>query len=142
MSVPQVMPSPRQLIHRSVCDPQRRCRFDSHGEASAPCKKLDELLDFNDEMVLHEQAREIFAEMQRYAGKRGAMALLGGLSYAAEMTDPYEKINAFEGDIEEYVHPGEERPDCPSCVAGKEHYHRKSDGSPVVSPDRQQNGTT
>lgn len=31
-------------------------------------------------------------------------------------------------------HPGEERPDCPGCVAGKEHYHRKSDGSPVINP--------
>jgi hypothetical protein len=133
-----VMPSPRQQVHAYACDPHFKCRFNRHnngqGEASASCRKLDELLDFNDEMVLHAKAREFEAEMERIAGMRGASAIGGGLAAAIELTDPFERIIPFDPEYHE-VPPGvEAHPDCPSCIAGKEHYHRKSDGSPVVRP--------
>lgn len=136
VSVPKVMSSSRQQIHLKFCRDIGACRFVGGSGSRTLCKQLDELLDFNDEMLLHDKAREFLDEMQRLSRthRSGAAGMGGGLYRAADMTDPYVKIDAFTDDPETHIHPGEERPDCPSCVAGKEHYHRKSDGSPVRRP--------
>lgn len=131
MSVPKKMPSARERIHYQFCPDLGGCRYIG-GENDDPskCLKLDKLLDFNDEMLLHTQARKLHDAMQAER-RQGAQY---GLYKAVELTDPFEKIDAFTGDPEEEIPPGETRPDCPACVKGIEHYHRKADGSPVVSP--------
>lgn len=140
MNVPTKMTPPRQQIHQQFCL-SATCRFRTKAHAINPqCMKLDELLDFNDEMVLHDKAREFEAEVERVSTKRHGVGIGAGLLCAGEMTDPYVKIEAFDEDPETHVHPGEERPDCPSCVAGKEHYHRKSDGSPVKALTAEEDG--
>jgi hypothetical protein len=139
MNVPTVMPSPREKIHILSCDPDRKCRFgggrSGGAEGSVWCQKLDQLLDFSDEQVLHAKAREFVDEIDRIAGKRGAASMAGGLDRAAEMTGPYVKIPAFDPELDAYNEAAENHPDCSSCVAGKLHYHRKKDGSPVTVPD-------
>lgn len=140
MNVPTVMPSPRQWIHQQFCSSAATCRFRerSHGFAGPLCKKLDELLDFNDEQVLHAKAHALRVEGVRIraSAKRVPNYLLDARFGAAELIDPYEKQPAHDPvTFPDDYHPGELRPDCPGCVAGREHYHRKSDDSPVRVPD-------
>lgn len=139
MSVPKVMPSPRQMIHQKFCAVSFECRYDgatAPGNQSYRCEELDQLLDFNDEMLLHTEAKRFDEEMHRLSREHrsGAAGVSAGLYRAMEMLDPFKKIEAFDEDPEEFTHPGEERPDCPACVKGVEHFHRKKDGSPVVVP--------
>lgn len=143
MSAPEVMPDPRQMIHIMLCDTDRKCRYDfgtMHGEASPQCRKLDELLDYNDEMLLHATACQLEDEMRHVSTGRSGAGVASGLYHGARMIDPYTKIDEFTDDPETHFHPGEERPDCSGCVKGIEHYHRKSDGSPVKAPGREQGG--
>lgn len=132
MSVPQVMPSPRDRIHIKFCQ-DTKCVLETD-EPGERCKLLDYLLDFNDEMVLYAKAHELRAEGEklRTSGKRVPRYVLDSRYGAAELIDPYEKQHAHDPvAFPDDYHPGELRPDCSGCVAGKEHYHRKSDGSPV-----------
>lgn len=135
MSVSRVAPAVRQTIHLRFCQDLGTCKYVGGPGNRRRCDYLDELLDHNDEMLLHNQALEFEAELGRVSGKRGAATLAGGLGRAIDMTDPFEVIGAF--DEHDEVHPGEERPDCPSCVKGIRHYHRKSDGSPVRLPQQE-----
>ena len=137
MSLPKPMASPRQQIHKTFCATQFECKYEGASDRCLWCTLLDQLLDFNDEMVLHDKAQELLAEGNkiRTSGKRVPQYVADQRYGAAVLIDPYEKQNAHDPDrFPDDYHPGELRPDCPGCVAGKEHYHRKSDGSPVKSP--------
>jgi hypothetical protein len=138
MSLPKPMASPRQQIHKAFCATQFECKYQGASDRSLWCTLLDQLLDFNDEMVLHAKAHELMAEAEklRMSGKRVPQYLVDHRAGAAVLIDPYEKQHAHDPDkFPDDCHPGELRPDCPNCVAGKEHYHRKSDDSPVRMPD-------
>jgi hypothetical protein len=130
--VPRRVTSSRQQIHNSFCPSVARCRYRLKGTFAGPqCKKLDELLDLNDELVLHAMARRLEDEIATAAAGRRGQSLLGGLSRAVELVDPFEKVEAFDPELYE-VPPGIDHPNCEACKEGREHYHRKSDGSPVV----------
>lgn len=134
MSVPTKMPSPREQLHKAFCATQYECKYEGAADRSLWCTMLDQLLDFNDEMVLHTKAHELVAEGEnlRTSGKRVPQYVLDSRFGAAALIDPYEKQPAHDPvTFPDDYHPGELRPDCPSCVAGEEHYHRKADGSPV-----------
>jgi len=140
MSVPKVMVPTRDLIHIKFCGANVHCRIERgvHGPVAESCLLLDRLLDFNDEQVLHTKAHELRAEGEklRASGKRVPNYVLDARFGAAELVDPYEKQPAHDPEtFPDDYHPGELRPDCPGCVAGREHYHRKSDDSPVRMPD-------
>lgn len=141
MTIPKKMPSPRHKIHQLFCPANNGCRY-AGGLPSMKgvdaCAKLDELLDFNDEMVLHTKARELCDEGEklRTSGKRVPQYVLNSWFGAATLIEPYEKQQAHDPvAFPDNYHPGELRPDCPGCVAGREHYHRKKDGSPVMVAD-------
>lgn len=135
MSVPTVMPSLRKQLHKVFCAVRHECRYEGVTSPSVWCEMLNQLLDFNDEQVLHAKARELMDEVASYNGKRGGASMVGGLYRAAEMTDPYVKIPAFDPEMDDFNEAAEKHPDCSSCVAGKPHYHRKKDGSTVRMPD-------
>lgn len=132
MSIPTQTVSPRDRIHIKFCT-AKHCRVEQSvaSMVAQSCKLLDHLLDLNDEMLLHAEADKFRDAIRTYATRRGGSAIIGGLARAAEMAEPFEKIDAFEDDPEEYVHPRENHPNCPGCVAGIEHYHRKADDSMV-----------
>ena len=137
MSDPAKLPSPRQMLHLKYCKAVGACQFVFVGgraddEAFRKCRKLDELLDFNDEQLLHARARELRDEVSSRREKRAGVG--AGLLRAADMTDPYEKITAFDSDFDDFNEAAEKHPDCPVCAEGTEHYHRKADGSPVRAP--------
>jgi hypothetical protein len=134
MDVPKKMASPHELIHRAFCSGMYECAHAGAEDPSVWCELLDELLQFNDEMLLHSKAREFSAEMTAVSAKRGGMGLASGLWHAMQMIDPYERIMAFDPDTDDYNEAGEKHPDCPSCVMGTEHYHRKANGRPVHAP--------
>ena len=133
--VPRVTPSSRQLIHLSFCRAVGGCRYvggHADDEQRRFCSKLDTLLDYNDEMLLHAKAFELNDDLDR-------MGLLSavrdpGIEYAIRAMDPYEKIEAFTAKDDEVNLMAKRHPDCPSCVAGRAHYHRKTDGQPVRRP--------
>jgi hypothetical protein len=124
--VPRRMPSPRERIHHGFCPDMGGCRYiGGRNHDSTKCLKLDELLDLNDEMLLHQAARDLRDSAMRMPdyrppkyGTTGRMATLAN----ADRIDPYVRVTGDDSgsDI-----------NCPSCVQGKEHYHRKSDGTPV-----------
>lgn len=123
MRVPQVMASPRQLIHRAFCATAHECTYEGADDPSVWCELLDQLLQFNDEMLLHTTSGALQDEMRRVSTGRGGAGVAAGLYHGAVMIDPYTKIDAFDED-----------PDCPGCVKGVEHFHRKADDSPVRAP--------
>jgi hypothetical protein len=129
------MTSPRFQIHYAFCKDLGACQYIGGAGDHKQCDKLERFLDYNDEILLHTQADKFRDEIHTYGTRRGGSAIIGGLATAAEMTEPFVKIEAFEGDPEEYVHPSEEHPDCPVCAEGVEHYHRKKDGSPLRLSD-------
>lgn len=135
MNVPTVMPSARQKIHLRFCHDLGTCKYVGGVGNRRRCDYLEQLLDVNDEMLLHAKARELMDEVASYNGKRGGASMVGGLYRAAEMTDPYVKIPAFDPEMDDFNEAAEKHPDCSSCVAGKPHYHRKKDGSTVRMPD-------
>lgn len=128
------MPSIRSRIHEVFCATQYECKYSGAEDPGVWCRSLDAMLDFNDEMLLHNKARHLAREHDKLTDK-GRRTLGAGLTYAVELTDPYEKIDPFDPETDEINEAAEKRPDCPACVAGREHYHRKSDGSRVVRPD-------
>lgn len=129
MSVPQVMPSPRQQIHQYFCPSAALCRFRLKGTFTGPqCKKLDELLDFSDEQLLHAKAHELRGKGETWPNNTQTYSWYTGL---AGWLDPYEKVPSRDPDE---AYPEEVASGCPGCSAGREHYHRKSDGSPVRVP--------
>ncbi len=132
MSLPRAI-NPRQKIHKAFCATQYECRYEGARDPGLWCTALDDLLDFNNEMLLHDKALEFETEIGRLSGVRGAAHMGGGLARAVEMVDPFERVEAFDPDLDE-IHPGEEHPDCAGCVEGVEHFHRKKDGSLVKPP--------
>lgn len=129
-------PSPRATIHTSFCPALGGCRYvggSPSAEGADKCAALEEMLVYNDEMLLHLKAREFEAEGERF------FSLREGLARAAVLTDPYVKIDAFDPENDER-HPSVARPDCPGCVRGDQHYHRVSDGSLVRRPVLPQEG--
>jgi hypothetical protein len=120
------MPDPRKMLHILVCDTDRKCRYDSgsaRGDATPQCRKLDELLDCNDELVLHGLARDVHHFGTAWTGEgvneKQAVAVI------ADRIDPFQRVEA--SDPKPHI-------DCPGCARGIEHYHRRSDGSPVTTP--------
>ena len=132
-SVPRRVTPPREEIHKVFCATQYECKHEGAKDPSVWCRVLDELLDVNDEMLLHAKAREFESELEELHRRRVHLAgrIGAGLLRAAEMTDPFNKIDAFDPEMHEVNDAAEENPHCPACVAGREHYHRKSDGSRV-----------
>lgn len=133
--VPRVLPSPREEIHRTFCAVQFECRFDAgvkQRNASIWCKGLDAMLDFNDETLLHAKARALDDDFNRM-DSRASRVLGPGLLHAVRQIDPFEKYD--EDGVADMTSPlfgeNDEHPDCPACIAGRVHHHRKSDGSPV-----------
>jgi hypothetical protein len=131
--VPKRAPSLRQQIHTQFCPDHEACRFAGGQGTHRQCDQLDALISLNDEWVLHMKARELLAEGDRLSKstKRVAQAVVMARYAAAELVDPFEKVEAFDGDDTEHYHPGELNPGCPGCVRGVEHYHRKADKTPV-----------
>lgn len=131
MKLPKPAMSDRQKIHQLFCPSAATCRFrERNNSAGERCRKLDELLDHNDEFVLYGAARKLEVEHDRLTLK-GKQALGAGMVYAYELTTPFEEIDPYDPDMHQ-VPPGAEKyPDCDACNAGRKHFHRKSDQSVV-----------
>lgn len=140
-SVPKVMPTPRQALHKAFCPFPIECRHQTGTKTpNLRCQAMDTLLDFNDEMLLHAKARELRDEAERVGLRRRDIPVAGGVLRGADLTDPFEMVDQFDPELDE-VPPGiADHPDCVACVAGKEHFHRKSDGSPVKALTAEKDG--
>lgn len=129
--VPIRKPSLRQRIHVRVCrDP--RCVLETSDPGDA-CRSLDHLLDLSDELLLHTKADELRTEAERVGRQRHGVPVAGGVLRAADLTDPYILFDTFDPEMDDEPHGLAKHPDCPGCINGFEHYHRKSDGSRVRS---------
>ncbi len=109
---------PRQQIHQKFCR-GTQCFYES-GRRHLLCGYLDELLDLNDELLLHAKANTL-VDMHMDTVLVHGVEVGQGLALAVKVVDPYVRVSAGQD------------PDCPGCEKGIEHYHRKSDGSPVRS---------
>lgn len=137
VAAPKKMPSPRQLIHKLVCTPQHwACIFSIMGSATNTvgdeCRQLDELLDFNDEQLLHAKARDLYARWEQMSKGRNVHG--PGVTWSVREVDPFEEVD--DGGVIDVLSPKsvDGYPGCPVCEKGDKHYHRKSDDSLVRVP--------
>lgn len=130
MSVPQMMPSPRQQLHKLVCATQYECKYKGALDRSLWCTYLDDLLDHNDEMLLHAKARELYSRWEQMPSGRNVH--VPGVLWSVRQVDPFEEVD--DGGVIDILSPKsvDGYPGCPKCEKGTKHYHRKSDGSLVT----------
>jgi hypothetical protein len=101
--------------------------------AGDECKKLDELLDFNDEMLLHTKAGDLYSRWEQM--RKGRDVHGPGVVWSVREVDPYEEVE--HGGVIDIMSPKsvDGYTDCPACEKGTKHYHRKSDDSLVKMPN-------
>lgn len=129
------------MIHKANCAPHYACKYFAQTrpggrKVSPSCARLDELLDFNDEMLLHDKARSMYASWEQMPTGRNAHG--PGVIWSVREVDPFEEVE--DGGVVDILSPKsvDGYPGCPSCEKGSKHYHRKSDGSRVISPDKEE----
>lgn len=137
-TVLRVAPSPRQLIHLEVCKDVGACRFVGGAGDRKACRQLDALLDYSDEMLLHDKASELYSAWEKLP--RGRNVHGPGVTWSVRQVDPFEEVD--DDGVIDILSPKSVTgyPNCPACEKGTKHYHRKSDDSIVKAPTKEATG--
>lgn len=129
------MTTAREQVHFHACPDIGTCEFVGGPGNRRQCGELTDLLNLVEEQRMHEAAEDLrkVANNPDMAGSSESQEYRTGWMMAAYLLDPYLKIDAFVpgsgASDPRLIHP-----DCTQCDAGREHWHRKTDGKRVAVP--------
>jgi len=117
-------------IHAWACRSKEAFACFLDGKSGKQCEALSETVRHLEDAIRHEDAEML----RRLVDKdpKASRVLGPGLLYAADMVDPYVKVDDFDPSYHD-VHPSGAlaRADCRKCREGVEHWHRKTGNDPV-----------